>query len=111
MASADQRGAASEAKRARKEKHAAAAPQGGGSPATVASAEHAEHAMKTEASKGGVHMLALAKVGRPSEPVVVRTADASGATVYASPAVELNPNGVQFDFARSSARTPHGAYV
>ena len=30
---------------------------------------------------------------------------------YASCAVQPNPNGGQFDFLRSSARTPHGAYV
>ena len=31
--------------------------------------------------------------------------------VYASRAVQLYPNGGQFGFARSSARTPHVAYV
>ena len=30
---------------------------------------------------------------------------------YASRAVQLHPNGGQFDSARSSARTPRGAYV
>ena len=32
-------------------------------------------------------------------------------TVYAPRAVRFRPDGGQFDFARSSARTPHGAYV
>ena len=36
---------------------------------------------------------------------------ANGEDTYASRAVQFHPNVGQFDFARSSARTPHGAYV
>ena len=55
---------------------------------------------------------------RGDAPVIapVTDADGRGGTVvawewYASCAVQFHPNGSQFDFARSPARTPHGAYV